>query len=404
MSTTFLSAALATLLFATAAVRAESHTITFNNQCGSGTPQLIINGQVVSNGTAYTQSSPISGIAYLQTGKCLFNGEGCVLMEMTLGNAVVEGGGSSSDISLIPPHAYNVQTSFAYYGVPSCNNQGADCNDPTCSTAFFKPDDNQVQVSCQQDNVNLVIGFCTDATKMDLSSWGSSSEPSSSAAPISSSASAISPSVSPASSKPVAVAQPSSSLSVVDPVSSPSVFSPAPVSVPSSSAVPISSSGASSPVVNPSSSAPASRASCRPRPSSSASVGSPSTVPIAPSSAPVAPSSSLAASSIPVASPSASVSSFSPASPPSSSAAPSFSAVPSSPAAPSSSIPASIPAASSSFAPAAPSASPSACGANQRRSVHTSREAAPFPEGLKAVFESRRRGHARGTHRRGSPL
>jgi len=153
----------ATLLFASSAVSAESHTITFDNQCGHGTPTLVLNGKVVSTGQPFTNDAPISGIAYLQTGNCLLNGEDCTLMEMTLGNPTCAGCGSSADISLIAPHVYNVETSFSYYN--GCDGQGALCDSPDCKTAFFQPNDNQVQVQCQADNVNLLITFCGDATK-----------------------------------------------------------------------------------------------------------------------------------------------------------------------------------------------------------------------------------------------
>ncbi|EKM54286.1 uncharacterized protein PHACADRAFT_258034, partial [Phanerochaete carnosa HHB-10118-sp] len=117
---------LATVLSLSSAVTAESHTIAFDNQCGMGTPTLILNGQIVSTGEPYTQTSTISGIAYLQTGNCGFNGENCTLMEMTLNDPTCPGCGSSTDISLIPPHAFNVEASFSYYN--GCNGQGTTCS------------------------------------------------------------------------------------------------------------------------------------------------------------------------------------------------------------------------------------------------------------------------------------
>ncbi|KAI0675142.1 hypothetical protein C8Q78DRAFT_1066981 [Trametes maxima] len=144
-------------------VRAEQHTIRFENKCGKGTPQLIQGGKVLSTGQDYTSNGPFSaGIAYLQTGGCGFNGENCSLLEMTLVNPTAPGAGSSTDISLINPHAFNVVTSFSYFG--GCDGQGATCADNNCKTAFFVPDDNQVQVQCETENVNLLITFCGDAT------------------------------------------------------------------------------------------------------------------------------------------------------------------------------------------------------------------------------------------------
>ncbi|KAJ7762102.1 glycopeptide [Mycena metata] len=139
---------------------AETHTVTFNNNCHTGTPTLISQtGQVLSTGGAYTINGPLRGaIAYLQTGSCGFNGEGCTLVETTLVNPTTDGSGSSTDLSLIPPHAFSVTTGFGYIG--ACAPAGADCNNAGCTTAFHKSSDTQVQVPCQQDNANLVITFC----------------------------------------------------------------------------------------------------------------------------------------------------------------------------------------------------------------------------------------------------
>jgi len=164
-------------LFFAALVSAEQHTISFVNRCGYGTPALVLDGKNISTGQSYTSNGPFSGIAYLQTGPCLANGENCALLEMTLINPTVAGGGSSTDISLIAPHKYNVETSFAYYG--GCNGQGTTCSSANCNTAFFNPNDNQVQVACQANNVNLVITFCGNASDFVTSSGSLASSPSS---------------------------------------------------------------------------------------------------------------------------------------------------------------------------------------------------------------------------------
>ncbi|KAF7793826.1 hypothetical protein EIP86_004947 [Pleurotus ostreatoroseus] len=140
------------------AVHAETHTIKFDNQYVLPRPTLILGGKVVSTGADYTVNGVINGIAYLQTGECNFNGENCSLLEMNLANPTCPGCGSSTDISLIPPHAFNVPVSFSYYN--GCDGQGTACNTATCNTAFFQPDDNQVQVQCEDNNVDLLITFC----------------------------------------------------------------------------------------------------------------------------------------------------------------------------------------------------------------------------------------------------
>ncbi|KAI0355628.1 hypothetical protein OH77DRAFT_1382408, partial [Trametes cingulata] len=171
----------AVVLFAGALVHAEQHTIKFDNRCGKGTPQLLQNGKVLSSGEPFTSNGPFSaGIAYVKCSipcQCLYNGENCSLLEMTLVNPTAPGAGSSTDISLIAPHAFNVPVSFSYFG--GCDGQGATCSSGTCKTAFFQPDDNQVQVQCQENNVNLLITFCGDATSATESSGGSKPAPSS---------------------------------------------------------------------------------------------------------------------------------------------------------------------------------------------------------------------------------
>jgi len=146
-------------------VRAESHTIRFKNQCGMGTPQLVIGGKVLSNGEDWTSNGPAqSGIAYLQTGPCLLNGENCALVEYNLNNPACPGCGSSADISLIDPHRLNVPLAISYFN--GRDGQGAICTTPDCDTAFHNPNDNQVQIACQEDNVNLLITFCPNNTSV----------------------------------------------------------------------------------------------------------------------------------------------------------------------------------------------------------------------------------------------
>ncbi|KAG1730412.1 uncharacterized protein EDB91DRAFT_786443 [Suillus paluster] len=144
----------------------ETHTIKFINQCGHGTPCLVVNGQNVSTGQDYTVQNTFSGIAYLQTGQCNVNGEECTLLEMNLINPTCAGCGSSSDISLISPHVFNVEASFAYYN--GCDGFGADCNTPNCASAFYAPEDWYAQRACQANDVNLLIAFCANASEIVL--------------------------------------------------------------------------------------------------------------------------------------------------------------------------------------------------------------------------------------------
>ncbi|VDB95499.1 unnamed protein product [Peniophora sp. CBMAI 1063] len=71
-------------LLAVAGVRAESHTITFTNRCGFGTPTLVSHGAVLSTGGAFTINGPINATAFLQTGSCGSNGENCCDLNVSL--------------------------------------------------------------------------------------------------------------------------------------------------------------------------------------------------------------------------------------------------------------------------------------------------------------------------------
>ncbi|GJE97614.1 glycopeptide [Phanerochaete sordida] len=147
---------------ALAGMAAEKHTVSFVNKCGHGTPLLKADGKTLSKGKDYTiHGRLISAIAYLQTGHCGDNGESCTLIETTLKNPTKgePGSGSSTDISLIPPHKFSVTSGFGYIGA-GCDHLGADCKSEKCKTAFHYPNDTDVQVACQGANVDLVITFC----------------------------------------------------------------------------------------------------------------------------------------------------------------------------------------------------------------------------------------------------
>ncbi|KAI0033918.1 glycopeptide [Vararia minispora EC-137] len=136
-----------------ALAQGESHTVTFNNRCGMGT-----NGNVLSTGGQYTSPGPlVGGIAYLQTGNCGANGENCLTVEMTLRNPQSPGAGSSTDLTLIPPHEFSVTTGFAYTN--GCDGQGHTCSAQNCDTAFHQPNDNNA-LQCEVNNVGLTITFC----------------------------------------------------------------------------------------------------------------------------------------------------------------------------------------------------------------------------------------------------
>ncbi|CAE6486059.1 unnamed protein product [Rhizoctonia solani] len=152
---------LAVALVASVGAQAERHVVHFDNRCGYGTPTLIQGGRVLSTGGDYVSNGPlVAAIAYLQTGGCGFNGENCSMLETTLKNPTCAGCGSSTDVSLIPPHKFSVTTGFGYYN--GCDGTGNNCKSAGCCPggAFCKTDDYQAQRQCQSNDVNLAITFC----------------------------------------------------------------------------------------------------------------------------------------------------------------------------------------------------------------------------------------------------
>ncbi|PCH44510.1 hypothetical protein WOLCODRAFT_38445, partial [Wolfiporia cocos MD-104 SS10] len=154
-----LTVAMVAIAAALVPARAETHTVTFTNNCGYGTPYLRAqNGDVLSTGGAYTIDEALIGaIAYLQTGDCGANGENCIIVETTL-----ENGYSSTDLSLIPPYVHQATSlllmNFSYYN--GCDGAGADCTSADCTDAFHESDQTWVQVGCPVDNCDLAITFC----------------------------------------------------------------------------------------------------------------------------------------------------------------------------------------------------------------------------------------------------
>ncbi|KAF8829583.1 glycopeptide [Lentinula edodes] len=140
-------------------IRSETHTINMVNNCGTGTPTLVQNGAVLNSGNSYTATGPFSaGIAYLQTGECGLNGDECTTVEMTLVNPTAPGAGSSTDITLIAPHAFNKGVGFRYFN--GCDGQGQTCATADCTDAFRTPTDYFAQTQCEENNVGLTITYC----------------------------------------------------------------------------------------------------------------------------------------------------------------------------------------------------------------------------------------------------
>ncbi|KAK7687770.1 hypothetical protein QCA50_008989 [Cerrena zonata] len=138
-------------LLAAVHVYAETHTIVFENHRGFGTPILKLpNGPTLSTGAAFTINGPLIGaIAFLQTGSCGTNGEGCTVIEITLKNPSSPGTGSTV---VIDPTQFSVTTGFGYFN--GCDGIGQDCTNPNCPSPL------PPNGLCPTNDVNLAIVFC----------------------------------------------------------------------------------------------------------------------------------------------------------------------------------------------------------------------------------------------------
>ncbi|KAF8600276.1 hypothetical protein BDV93DRAFT_496924 [Ceratobasidium sp. AG-I] len=140
----------------------ESHTITFQNNCGKGTPQLQRNGKILSTGEPFTQKGRhLVATAWLATDGCGPSGENCTLVELDLMNAINTTTDSSTNILIADQYKFSVPVKFQYFGSCSTSNeclsasccpQGAVCND--------SEPDNMSERLCLANNANVAITFC----------------------------------------------------------------------------------------------------------------------------------------------------------------------------------------------------------------------------------------------------
>ncbi|KAE9390741.1 hypothetical protein BT96DRAFT_889122 [Gymnopus androsaceus JB14] len=126
-------------------IRSESHTVSFVNNCGSGTVGIQSFFSIHSSCISLTFNS----------GPCLLNGEECTTI--TLVNPTAPGAGSSVDVTLIAPHTFNVGAGFSYSD-SSCG--GQTCAGEGCTEAFYGPTDYSAQTQCETDNVGVTVTFC----------------------------------------------------------------------------------------------------------------------------------------------------------------------------------------------------------------------------------------------------
>jgi len=145
--------AVAALAFASGAA-AESHQVTFTNNCGYGTPLFLYQGNSNPQGATTIQGELNGGIAWLENGSCTTNGVNCGAVEFTLQDT----GYSQADITLEPEGNHNYVTPLGFNFINGCST-GLFCNSPTCSEASFTP--TQVPlVDCQANDCGINIIFC----------------------------------------------------------------------------------------------------------------------------------------------------------------------------------------------------------------------------------------------------
>lgn len=129
-----------------AVVKAESHTVSFINNCGYGLPTLEQGGESIGINENYTyiNDGPLTNaVAYLDTGDCGFYGSGCTSFDFTLEN------GDSSAIYAL--NGYNVPGGFQYYH--GCSGS-FNCTNENCGDLLIQ------EIDCSANNVDIRFTFC----------------------------------------------------------------------------------------------------------------------------------------------------------------------------------------------------------------------------------------------------
>ncbi|KAE9409376.1 hypothetical protein BT96DRAFT_970278 [Gymnopus androsaceus JB14] len=162
-----------------AGTRAETHTVSFLNNCGEGTPTLMQNGarfllEKITQLTVFLiRPSRIS------TSPVCANGADCTAVVITLSNEIVISPtttynvhrfGSSSSLLCryrirvrCAPMAKTIQVLTRnsidrYYN--GCDDLGADCLEAGCIEGYQSGDTAIPQIICEDDNADIVITFC----------------------------------------------------------------------------------------------------------------------------------------------------------------------------------------------------------------------------------------------------
>ncbi|KZV68928.1 hypothetical protein PENSPDRAFT_502878 [Peniophora sp. CONT] len=153
------SLSLALVLLLANGAYSESHTVSFINNCGFGTPVLLVDEVVVSNGSDYSSDmSIIKGVAYLDQDGCASGGsESCMEIEINLSNSSP----SFVDILLIPPQVYRSAACVTYSD--GCDGASLTCTGPDCSEAIISEDDpsgSGAVLVCEDSDANVIITFC----------------------------------------------------------------------------------------------------------------------------------------------------------------------------------------------------------------------------------------------------
>ncbi|EIW85683.1 hypothetical protein CONPUDRAFT_150482 [Coniophora puteana RWD-64-598 SS2] len=136
-------------------VAAESHRVTFTNNCGKGSPKFLYQGNSSPGGARTIQGELNGGIAWLSGADgCENNGVNCGAVEFTLQNT----GYSQADITLEPEgnHLYKYPLGFNF--IDGCSD-GLHCGSANCAEASHSPP--QVPLKdCQANNCGIHITFC----------------------------------------------------------------------------------------------------------------------------------------------------------------------------------------------------------------------------------------------------
>ncbi|KAI5478826.1 hypothetical protein MNV49_004558 [Pseudohyphozyma bogoriensis] len=154
---------------ATPVRRDETHTVTLNNNCGSGNAVFLYAGDATAQGSTTITGPLDGGVAWVDGyagADCLASGVNCGIVEFTLTNSEGAGDQNSADYSLLTGdglgnHQYTYPMTFSFDGCSGAPGQCTGDSAAACPGAYLgSATTGGAPTQCLADNVGITITFC----------------------------------------------------------------------------------------------------------------------------------------------------------------------------------------------------------------------------------------------------